>query len=57
MNAAERRAEKKLQDCFSFKGEDFCCNGNRSYVKRFTARVRRRLDKATVEAELHEESV
>ena len=46
-----RRTEKKLQDCFSFKGEDFCCEANRPYVKDFTKRARRRLNKAIVRAE------
>lgn len=46
MNPSIRRTGKKLQDCRSFKGEDFCCVGNRRYVKRFTSRARRRFDRA-----------
>lgn len=48
---SERRAAKKLQDCFSFKGEDFCCCGDRKYVKRFTSRARRRHSRAVVRLE------
>jgi len=43
---AVRQGLKKLTMCFSFKGEDFCCCGDRRYVKRFTSRARRRLDRA-----------
>lgn len=45
-----RRTMKKLQDCFSYRGEDFCCESKRKYVKRFTSRARRRVDRAVERA-------
>ena len=46
MNKQTNKAAKNLWACFSFKGNDFCCCGNRRYVKRFTSRARRRNDRA-----------
>jgi hypothetical protein len=46
-----RRTGKKLQDCFSFRGEDFCCAGSPRYAKRFTSRARRRFGRAVVRQE------
>jgi len=45
-----RRTMKKLQDCFSYRGEDFCCEPKRKYIKRFTSRARRRVDRAVERA-------
>jgi len=55
-NVSVRRTQKKLQDCFSYKGEDFCCCSNRKHVKTFTARARRRYDREIVRAEASEVS-
>lgn len=40
------KALKGLNNCFSFKGHDFCCCGDRKHVKKTTNRARRALDKA-----------
>jgi hypothetical protein len=55
MDTKTRRAEKKLRDCKSWKGESFEPRGRGTtvgrYAKRFTARTRRRLDKAVAVAD------
>lgn len=43
---ATRQALKNLQACFSVKGHDFCCCGDRRRVKKITNKARRSLDKA-----------
>lgn len=48
MNTATLKASKALTACFSFKGNDFCCCGDRRHVKKVTRRARRALDKAIV---------
>ena len=45
-NTAVNKALKNVTACFSFKGHDFCCVGDRRYVKKFTNRANRRLNKA-----------
>ena len=32
------------------RGEDFCCEPTRKYIKRFTSRARRRVDRAVERA-------
>lgn len=55
MNASVRRTGKKLNDCYSYRGEDFQvnqgCPVRTKYAKRFTARARRRFDKAVCREE------
>jgi len=41
-----RKAQAALHACFTFKGHDFCCCGDRRYVKKVTKRAARRLGKA-----------
>lgn len=43
---AIRKALRSHEACFSVKGHDFCCCGNRRHVKKVTNRARRALDKA-----------
>lgn len=49
MNASARRTAKKLNDCRSFRGEDF--DTVNRHAKRFTSRARRRADRALVRDE------
>jgi hypothetical protein len=46
-----RKALKSHTACFSIKGHDFCCCGNRRYVKRVTRRANRALSKALIHEE------
>lgn len=45
-NTAVKKALKNVTACFSVKGHDFCCCGDRRHVKKTTNRARRNLDKA-----------
>ena len=40
------KALKNHLACYSFRGHDFCCEGNRKVVRKVTRRSRRILDKA-----------
>jgi hypothetical protein len=51
-NTAVRRALRSHHACFTIKGHDFCCCGNRRYVKKVTNRARRNLSKALVHEEV-----
>lgn len=51
MNKNVNRALKSVINCFSVKGHDFCCCGDRNHVKRVTNRARRAVDKALVREE------
>ena len=46
-----RRAQKSFVACFSYKGKDFCCCGDRRHVKKVTNRARRAYDKAVIASE------
>jgi hypothetical protein len=46
MSKQINKALKSENACFSFKGHDFCCCGDRRFVKKVTRRASRRLNKA-----------
>lgn len=52
MNQTNRRL-RSLKACYSFKGNDFCCESDRRHVKKVTNRARRAVDKMAVQETSH----